>query len=178
MGRTSLALAPSNQNILYALAESLAPGDYQLGLHAVFRSTAGGDPGSWSAQVRNIDAPKLNTLLLSNPRLANLVECGLGDTDSFVNQGGYANVIAVDPKDPNRVFEGGIDLFRSDDGGKNWGVISYGWAEGPPAAPSFVHSDHHAIVFHPQYNGTNNQTLFVGGDGGIARTQNARAKSG
>jgi photosystem II stability/assembly factor-like uncharacterized protein len=178
MGRTSLAIAPSNQNILYALAESLAPGDYQFGLHAVFRSVASGDPGSWTAQVRNIDAKKLNTLLLSNPRLASLAECGLGDSNAFVNQGWYDNVIAVDPKDPNRVFAGGIDLFRSDDGGKNWGVISYWWGEGPPNAPSYVHADHHAIVFHPQYNGTTNQVLFVGGDGGIARTQNARAKSG
>ncbi|HXU29846.1 MAG TPA: hypothetical protein VN851_04640 [Thermoanaerobaculia bacterium] len=178
MGRTSLAIAPSNQNILYALADSLAAGDYELGLHAVFRSIAGGDPGSWTAQVRNTDVKKLNTLLLSNPMLANLAECGLGDTDAFVNQGWYDNVIAVDPKDPNRVFAGGIDLFRSDDGGKNWGVISYGWAEGPPSAPSFVRADHHAIVFHPLYNGTTNQVLFVGGDGGIARTQNARGKSG
>ncbi|HEV7669543.1 MAG TPA: hypothetical protein VGS22_13550 [Thermoanaerobaculia bacterium] len=178
MGRTSLALAPSNQNIIYALAESLAPGDYQLGLHAVFRSTAGGDPDSWTAQVRNTDATKLNTLLLSNPVLASLSECGLGGTNAFVNQGGYANVIAVDPRDPNRVFVGGIDLFRSDDAGKNWGIVSYGWAEGPPDAPSFAPSGHHAIVFHPQYNGTTNQVLFVGGDGGIVRTENARAKSG
>ncbi len=178
MGRTSLAIAPSNQNIIYALADSLASGDYQFGLHAVFRSTASGDPGSWTAQVRNTDAKKLNTLLLSNPVIAQLAECGFGDTNSFVNQGWYDNVIAVDPKDPNRVFAGGVDLFRSDDGGKNWGVISYWWAEGPPDAPSYAHADQHAIVFHPQYNGTTNQVLFVGGDGGITRTQNARAKSG
>ena len=178
MGRTSLAIAPSNQNVIYALADSLAATDYQLGLHAVFRSTAGGDPGSWTAQVRNTNATKLNTLLLSNPVIANLVECGFGDTNSFVNQGWYDNVIAVDPKDPNRVFAGGVDLFRSDDGGKNWGVISYWWGEGLPDAPSFAHADQHAIIFHPAYNGTTNQVLFVGGDGGITRTQNARAKSG
>lgn len=177
MGRTSLSIAPSNQNVVYALATSLAAGDYQLGLHAVFRSIAGGNPGSWTAQVRNTSGTKLNTLLLSNPVIANLVECGFSNSNAFINQGWYDNVIAVDPKDPNRVFAGGVDLFRSDDGGKNWGVISYWWAEGPPDAPSYAHADQHAIVFHPQYNGTSNQILFVGGDGGITRTQNARAQS-
>ncbi len=178
MGRTSLAIAPSNQDTIYALANSLAPGDYQLGLLAVFRSTAGGNPGSWTTQVRNTNGKKLNTLLLSNPVIAFLVECGFSDGNQFINQGWYDNVIAVDPKDPNRVFAGGVDLFRSDDGGRNWGLISYWWAEGPPDAPSFAHADQHAIVFHPQYNGTTNQILYVGSDGGISTTSNARAKSG
>src|SRR5262249_29407494 len=36
MGRTSLAIAPSNQDIIYALASSIDFGQYELGLHAVF----------------------------------------------------------------------------------------------------------------------------------------------
>ena len=51
MGRTSLALAPSNQNILYALSSSLNPAREDA-LHAVFRSNSSGDPGSWTAQRR------------------------------------------------------------------------------------------------------------------------------
>src|SRR5262245_47919654 len=43
MGRTSLALAPSNQNIIYAAASNPVTSD-QPGLHAIFRSTASGDP--------------------------------------------------------------------------------------------------------------------------------------
>ena len=178
MGRTSLAIAPSNQNMIYALAASVAANDFQFGLHAVFRSTVGGNPGSWTAQVRNTSPTRLNTLLLSNPVIGSLVECGFSDSNALINQGWYDNVIAVDPKDPNRVFAGGIDLFRSDDGGKNWGLLSYWWAEGPPDAASYAHADQHVIVFHPQYNGTTNQTMFVGGDGGITRTQNARGRSG
>jgi uncharacterized protein (TIGR03437 family) len=172
MGRTTLALAPSNQSIVYALAASIAPGPYQNGLHAVFRSTADGAAGTWTAQVRNTDATKLNTLLLSNPLAAASGECGLGP-NRFSNQGWYDNVIAVDPLDPNRVWAGGIDLFRSDDGGRNWGLASFWWAE--KSSPRYAHADQHVIAFHPGYNGASNQTLYVGNDGGLFRTDNARA---
>lgn len=125
--------------------------------------------------MRNTSADTLSTLLLTNPFLF-LNSCGLADSPNVSNQGWYDNVIAVDPKDPNRVWAGGIDLFRSDDAGRTWGVVSYWW---PPTleipSAGYTHADQHAIVFHPQYNGTTNQTLFVGGDGGIFRTGNARA---
>ncbi|MDX2030003.1 MAG: Ig-like domain-containing protein [Blastocatellia bacterium] len=176
MGRTSLAIAPSNQDIVYALASSIEPGAFELGLHAVFRSTAGGDKDSWTAQVRNTSPTKLNTLLLSNPLIATLTDCQFDLSDDFFNQGWYDNVIAVDPVDPNRVWVGGIDLFRSDDGGANWGVASYWWLESPGTVKTspYAHADHHAIVFHPQYNGTSNQTVFLGSDGGLFRSENAR----
>jgi uncharacterized protein (TIGR03437 family) len=164
MNRVSLALAPSNQSTVYALASasSVAGGpnnNYISGLHAVFRSTNDGAAGSWTARVRNTDATFFNTLLLSNPSVA---VCN----NRFVNQGHYDNVIAVDPADPNRVWAGGVSLFRSDDGGANWGIAG--------CAGEF-HVDIHAIVFHPQYNGTSNKTMFVGNDGGVYKTTDARA---
>jgi len=64
MGRTSLAIAPSNQNIVYASSASLAF-NTQPGLFAVFRSANGGEANSWTAQVRGNDANKLNTVLFS-----------------------------------------------------------------------------------------------------------------
>jgi photosystem II stability/assembly factor-like uncharacterized protein len=175
MGRTTLAIAPSNQNIIYALAASVVNNKYLDGLHGVFRSTDGGS--TWTAQVRNTSSHKLDTLLLSNPIIASLKECQFGDENFFFNQGWYDNVLAVDPKDPNRVWAGGVDLFRSDDGGKRWGLTSYWWAQLNDGSflPSYTHADQHVIVFHPRYNGTTNKTLFVGNDGGIFKTVNARA---
>jgi uncharacterized protein (TIGR03437 family) len=177
MGRTSLAVAPSNQNVIYAASASYASGSYLDGLHAVFRSTDGGT--SWTAQVRNNNPTKLNTLLFTNPWGAFYGDCGFTPASSnfFANQGWYDNVIAVDPADSNRVWVGGIDLFRSDDGGQNWGLASYWWADGTVAAraPQYSHADHHVIVFHPNYNGTTNKTMFVGNDGGVFRTDDARA---
>jgi photosystem II stability/assembly factor-like uncharacterized protein len=173
MGRTSLAIASSSQAVIYALASSIATGTYNLGLHGIFRSTDGGT--TWAARVRNTDPTKLNTVLLTNPIYAFLPEC-FGQTSQFFNQGWYDNVVAVDPADSNRVWAGGIDLFRSDDGGANWGIASHWWAN--PAFTVYSHADQHAIVFHPQFNGASNKTMFVANDGGLFRTTDARAATG
>jgi photosystem II stability/assembly factor-like uncharacterized protein len=122
--------------------------------------------------VRNTNINKLNTVLLSNPIIAFLSECNFG-TSAFLNQGWYDNVIAVDPTNPDRVWAGGIDLFRSDDGGVNWGIASYWWADN--TFPQYAHADHHVIVFHPQYDGVTNKVMFVGNDGGLFRTDDAAA---
>ncbi|HKV12642.1 MAG TPA: hypothetical protein VJ725_31140 [Thermoanaerobaculia bacterium] len=181
MNRTSLAIAPSNQDIIYALSSSGTaypqnPTDsYQDNLHAVFRSTNGG--ATWEARVRNTDPVELNTLLLSYVLIANGSDCGLQpvEYDNALGQGWYANTIAVDPANPDRVWAGGIDLFRSDDGGRNWGLATYWWAFGADAAPSYVHADQHVLVFHPRYNGTTNRILYAGNDGGVFRTRDALA---
>lgn len=172
MGRTSLAISPSDQNIIYASSASIFSGTYLHGLHAIFRSVSSGDSGTWTPQVRNTDAGKLNTILFSNPLAAFGSECGLGPSQ-LVNQGWYDNTIAVDPLDSNRVWVGGIDLFRSDDGGQTWGEASYWWSG--KDGPQYAHANEHVIVFHPQYNGSTNQQMFVGGDGGLFKTDNARA---
>ncbi len=173
MARTSLAIAPSNQAVMYAMASSIEGGPFDHGLYAVFRSTNGG--ANWTARVRNTDPVKLNTVLLSNPIIAFFTEC-TGEIEALVNQGWYDNVIAVDPLDSNRVWAGGIDLFRSDDGGANWGIASHWWAD--PSASVYCHADQHAIVFHPGYNGTTNKTMYVGNDGGLFVTTDARAATG
>jgi uncharacterized repeat protein (TIGR01451 family) len=182
MGRTSLAIAPSNQNVIYAMSDQtpVTGSNYNRGLLGVFRSTSSGDSGTWTTQVRNNSANKQDTLLLSNPINAVFVECGISTGNAFINQGWYDNVLAVDPTDENKVWAGGTDLFRSDNGGVNWGVASYWWFQGngtPPnnGDPQLVHADNHVIVFHPQYNGTSNQTMFVGDDGGVYKTDNAKA---
>ena len=173
LGRTTLAIAPSDQNVIYALASSIETGNYNLGLLGVFRSTSSGDSGTWEPRVRNSDSTKLNTLLLSNPIVALQSSCNSGASNSFLNQGWYDNVIAVDPADSDRVWVGGIDLFRSDDGGSSWGLASYWWA--PKSDPHYAHADQHGIFFHPQYNGTTNRIMYVTNDGGVFRTDNARA---
>jgi photosystem II stability/assembly factor-like uncharacterized protein len=175
LGRTTLAIAPSDQSVIYALASSIETGNYNLGLLGIFRSTSSGDEGTWEARVRNTDSTKLNTVLLSNPVFALQSSCIPGSGTAFLNQGWYDNIIAVDPVDSNRVWAGGIDLFRSDDGGASWGLASYWWA--PPSDPHYAHADQHGIVFHPQYNGTSNRVMYVTNDGGIFRTDNALAET-
>ncbi len=179
MGRASLAIAPSDQRVVYALAASNLPGPrgfYEQGLHAVFRSTSGGGRGSWSARVRNTSSARLNTLLLSNPLTNVLVECDYDTRNSPSTMGWYVNVIAVDPANPDIVWAAGVDLFRSNDGGRSWGAASYWWPGGEYG--SFAHADHHGIFFDPRYDGTTNQTMYSTDDGGLYRTDNARAPVG
>ena len=165
-GRTSLAIAPSDENIVYALASSIEGGTYNLGLSAVYKSIDGGI--EWTPTVTNTSANKLNTLLLTNPVYANYAECGFGPSDSIFNQGWYDNVIAVDPTNPNRVWAGGIDLFRSNDGGTTWALASFWWTGSSPGP--FAHADQHAIVFAPDF--ATSGKMYVGNDGGIFRTLN------
>ncbi len=178
--RSSIAVAPSNEATVYVMASqgTAGAGPGAFGLHGVYRSTSNGDPLSWTTQRQGNVAPgstavKIQQQLLSNPIFALLAECGFGASQNF-NQGWYDNVLAVDPVDSNRVWAGGVDTWRSDNGGVDWGIASYWWFE-KGADTQYHHADQHGLVFHPGYNGTTNRTLFSTNDGGVAVTTDARA---
>ncbi|HEY2994770.1 MAG TPA: PA14 domain-containing protein [Methylomirabilota bacterium] len=164
MGRTTLAIAPSDQRIVYALSAD-AGSTYGNAVHAVFRSSASGDAGSWVAQVRQTpESDPMGRTILTDAASAMIPPgCTLRDPSGWRSQGFYDNAIAVDPRDPNIVWAGGIHLYRSSDGGRTWGRTTF-----------FLHADQHLIVFHPAYDGVTNQTMFVTNDGGLFRTQSAR----
>src|SRR5688572_15595217 len=138
MGRTSLAIAPSNPDVMYALAASNVPGPqgiYEQGLLAVYRSDRGGTAGTWETRVNHHDATFLYTMLLTNISTAAARVCSpQGANVMPAVMGWYNNVIAVDPRDPNRVWAAGVDWLRSDDGGRNWGLAS----AGNPNFPSYT----------------------------------------
>lgn len=187
MARTSLAIAPSRQDTIYAMAASSEPGTcpsppgpkpigacFRDGLLAVYRSTSNGDEGTWETRARNSDENSQAPSLLSNP-LSYFADVCSGGQKSFSNQGWYDNIIAVDPTDSERVWAGGIDLFRSDDGGLSWGIASYWFSSG---SRSYVHADHHYIAFHPAYDGSSNRTMYITNDGGVYRTRDATVNVG
>jgi photosystem II stability/assembly factor-like uncharacterized protein len=179
MGRTSLAIAPSHPDYVYALAASNDDGPnglYRQGLLAVYRSTGGGAPGTWETRVSNSDPIRLNTLLLTNLSNATFQDCSTNPNarNNYINMGWYVNVLAVDPRDPERVWAGGVDWLRSDDGGRNWGLVT-SMAIQPSPTLAAVHVDQHGIAFHPEYDGTTNQTVIVSNDGGLFRSTTARA---
>lgn len=73
-GRSSIAIAPSNESIVYVMSsqrnEGGGPGIY--GLHGVYRSLSGGAAGTFTTQRAGNTAfvntaDKINKLLLSNP---------------------------------------------------------------------------------------------------------------
>ena len=72
----------------------------------------------------------------------------------------YNQHIHVDPTNPEIVYFGGLDLYKSVNGGVSFTNIS---------APSNVHVDHHAFAFDP----VNPAIIYSGNDGGIYRSANA-----
>ena len=77
-------------------------------------------------------------------------------------QGDYDNTIWVDPANANAVVWGGVDLYKTSDGGTTKTQYSEWWRW--PLSP---HADNHLIVAHPSFNGTTNKTIFVANDGGV-----------
>lgn len=125
-GRIGLAVSPSDPRILYANVESDVGG---IGRSAFDdHSPAGG-------LFRSDDG---------------------GDTWRRVNDLNfrpfYFSRVAVDPRDPERVYLPGWDLTVSEDGGVTLRRISQS-----------VHVDHHAIVIDPQ----DPERIWLGNDGGL-----------
>ncbi len=80
--------------------------------------------------------------------------------------GWYANSIWAGDKNEKLVIVGGVDLWKSEDGGDTLIEIST-WD-----SPKSAHADHHAIVPAPGY-GTTNKRIYFGNDGGIFKTEDA-----
>ena len=135
-GRGEVAVAPSDVNRVYAL---FAGADSKT-LDMV-RSTDGGE--TWTALG-----------LMSKPT----------PVEVLGTQGNAFADLAVDPTNPQIVYAGGLDLWKSVDGGDNWNRIS-NWG-GPTNEIAYVHADHHSINF-----GTGGAIYFTA-DGGIFRSTN------
>ena len=91
--------------------------------------------------------------------------------------GDYANTIWVDPLDEDNLLIGGLDVYRSTDGGVNFNRISdwekYHDSDCLINNTSFqsLHADQHIIIEAPNYSALN-KTVYFGNDGGIQRTSN------
>ena len=72
-------------------------------------------------------------------------------------QAWYDLYCKVNPVNPNIVFIGTIDVFRSTDGGANFSNVTNGYSGGN------VHADNHYLFFNP----TDPNSFFIGCDGGV-----------
>lgn len=145
--RVELAVTPNNSAVVYALVCNI-----NGGLVGVYKSTTSG------ASFFQVNTNTTQNMLgyYSNGQGAN------------TGQGTYDLCIAASPSDVNTVYLGGINTWKSVNGGVTW-TISNMWTSsgtynfvGAPVA----HADKHALAFQ---NGT---TLFEGNDGGIYKTTN------
>ncbi len=155
-GRISLAIAPSNQNIVYMMAAKSS--NPLKSLSNLYLSEDKGQ--SW-----RIVAPGGTTLLNI---LGSFWE--YGTSSSIYYQGDYSNTITVFPNDPYKILAGGINMWE----GKKVNTTGYfQWTEksiGDATLlgngifnPLYCHKNHHLYVFRP---GSNN-VFFTATDGGI-----------
>ena len=138
ISRVSLAISPSNPQVLYAAINGSNPNNSSSDTNRVYTTTDGG--AHW-------------TVL---PSVSSKKDFGGG-------QGWYNNVIAVDPTNSNTVYVGGIDFWKSTNGGQTWTNLTNGYTGGT------VHVDQHAIAFA---NGSSS-TFYIGNDGGVWKTGNS-----
>ncbi len=100
----------------------------------------------------------------------NLVNTG----NSYLgSQGWYDNALWVDPTNPDHLIVGGLDLWRSTDGGINFTKISTWWQ-----APNSPHADHHFIIEHPDYDAIDNKQVYFANDGGVYTAANIEVAQG
>jgi len=79
-------------------------------------------------------------------------------------QAWYDLDMAADPTNADVIFAGGVNCFKSSDGGLTWAINShwYGGCDVPP-----VHADLHVLEYSPV-----NNRLYAGNDGGLYWTAN------
>jgi photosystem II stability/assembly factor-like uncharacterized protein len=151
-GRMSLAVASSAPSTVYVLAGA-ASGDVkncpqdpvdQVGF---YRSTDGGDHWTFRSNPINGTCPTPQNQA--------------GFDSILAGQGWYANSLRVSKTDPNTLYAGGLDLWKSSDGAGHWTKKSH-W-DLDPGNSHYVHADIHALV----WAGTR---LLIGDDGGMSKT--------
>lgn len=136
--RLAIATTADNEDYVYVLASKSGDSSYK----GVYRSTNAGTSF---------------TLMSSTPNILGYSPTGA----TSGGQGWYDLVIAADPTDADVIHIGGVNHWRSDDGGATWTVKStwtnYGVAQE-------VHADKHMLEWQ------DNSTLWEGNDGGIYKT--------
>ncbi|MDV7699426.1 T9SS type A sorting domain-containing protein [Chryseobacterium soli] len=151
--RVNFTLSRTDANKVYAFMQGANSTSEPI---RIARSSDGG--ATW--QATNDTTPVIT--------LPTAADTSIAANDFTRGQSFYDLVIAADPLDDNTVYIGGIDLYKSTNGGVNWTQISK-WSNNNNMATlpvSQVHADQHEIVFNPFNNYSTNQMMF-GNDGGI-----------
>jgi hypothetical protein len=147
--RTEVAWAPSRTDWVYA-------------------SMGAGGGSIW----RSIDNGATYTLR-GNP--VGTLENYLMTPNGGTHRAWYNNLIWVAPDDEDLLVVGGLELFRSSNGGSSVTQIT---ARGGYKGGTNAHADHHVVIGHRWFGlmgDPDAETIFAGNDGGIQRLSNVRS---
>ncbi len=142
VGRTEIAVSPNQSNWVYAIVASNSNS-----LYGIYKSTNSG-----ANFIQTFDGSIAgNNLLGWN-----------ADGSGASGQGWYDLCIAASPSNANTIVVGGVNNWRSTNGGTNWAIITHWWGDQVQA----VHADQHMLTYR------NNGDLFVCNDGGVYYSNN------
>ncbi|MCK9400983.1 MAG: T9SS type A sorting domain-containing protein [Bacteroidales bacterium] len=162
-----IALAPSDQNVLYLMTEY--PSSVLVPYNGVFNSDntfwkytdgSSGRQGAWENRTEFMYGHGKGDFL-SYP-------------NALISYGGYTFTLAVKPDDENVVIIGGMSAFRSDNGFAD--SLQTTWIGGDPYdmdSLHMLHPDQHGFTFLP----SNPEVFYAACDGGILRTEDIMAEN-
>ena len=151
--RIEVDVAPSNKNFVYVAAAS----NYSTQLNpevleGFYQSKDAGD--SWERLIRS---DPFTFYPFSN--------FGTGN-----GQGNYDNTCVVDPKNPERVFVGGVHFWRWSEQNGWYRVAGLNQFQSDAPNPFYVHADKHNVIFDTT---TSPYRMYVLSDGGIGVSDDA-----
>lgn len=142
VSRVALTVSKANPNYVYAVASGM-----DGGFHSFWLSTNSGN--NWTNPSNRTNSP--NILSFEE------------DGKSPGGQGFYDLCIAVSNKNMNEIYVGGINIWKSTDGGVQWKLLT-SWRDNK--INPWVHADHHFLGFDL------NNVLYSCNDGGIQYSTN------
>ena len=134
ISRIVIDVTPADSSYIYLLIAN-SGGDFE----GVFQSTNGGN-----SFVKKVGIDDINLLGYDM----------YGDDDA--TQAWYDLAIAVSPTNPLEIYTGGINVWKSTNGGSDWEISSH-WFYSQPS--TYSHADIHSLNFY-------NNKLYCGSDGG------------
>ncbi len=135
ISRMAAAVTPASPNTVYLVAANTS----NYGFQGFYVST---------------DAGATFTLRTASPNILGWETTG---TD-VGGQGWYDLAIAASPTDPNTLYVGGINVWKTTNGGTNWNINTHWYGGG---GKPYVHADIHDLVCV-------GQNVFAASDGGIS----------
>lgn len=141
IGRIAIAVTPADPEAIYAVTANRGSWDFG----GFYRSYDGGD--NWEVGATS----------------PNIIGRNLEGTDTENQQGWYDLCIAASPDNPDLIFIGGINIWKTTNGGNNWTINTY-WV--PNQGKPYVHADIHDLDF------VNGSILVSGTDGGVFTSTN------
>ena len=141
VNRLAIAVTAASSATIYLVAGSAA----NSGLYGFYKSTNSGT--------------SFTQITIASP--SNLL--GWSNAGSDVGgQSWYDLTIDCSPTNANEVCVGGVNLWRTTNGGTNWTLNGHWTGSGAP----YVHADQHAMLY------LNATTMLIGCDGGVFKTTN------